>query len=173
MGAAVQDPSGVIKLLSFIAGVHNFTQYDYYYQTQSMATPTVPASTPDPLFIHWTKADSNPIIPNVPQGGNHSQFRDPMTAWEQVSSHCLPVHVTLSLHMQHEGACIDPIHQECTYCSAVSQRLDCIYFCHDVSCNGVWVPCLALPPSTQLYHAMGLCHMPCLANAGSHLLLCL
>lgn len=66
------------------AGVNNFTQYGYYYQTQAMATPTVPASNPDPLLIHWTKSESNPIILTVPQGGNHSQFRDPMTAWEQV-----------------------------------------------------------------------------------------
>ena len=66
-------------------GVDNFAEYGYYYQIQAMATPTpLPPAIPDPLLIHWTRAQQNPIIPAVPTGGNHSQFRDPMTTWQQV-----------------------------------------------------------------------------------------
>ena len=73
------------KLLVSCAGVNNFTEYGYYYQTQAMATPSpLPPSNPDPLLIHWTKAEQNPVIPSVPDGGNHSQLRDPTTMWQQV-----------------------------------------------------------------------------------------
>lgn len=65
-------------------GVDNFTEYGYYYQTQAMATPSpLPPSNPDPLLTHWTKSAQNPIISNTPLGGNHSQFRDPTTTWQQ------------------------------------------------------------------------------------------
>lgn len=73
------------KHLMSCTGVNNFTEYGYYYQTQAMATPSpLPSSNPDPLLIHWTKAKQNPIISSVPEGGNHSQFRDPTTMWQQV-----------------------------------------------------------------------------------------
>ncbi|KAL3134801.1 hypothetical protein ABBQ32_007784 [Trebouxia sp. C0010 RCD-2024] len=65
-------------------GVTNFTELGYYYQTQALATPSPLApSDPDPLLMHWTKAPQNPIVPAVPPGGTHRQFRDPTSMWQQ------------------------------------------------------------------------------------------
>lgn len=44
----------------------------YFNQTQSMAFP---ANTSDPYYKNWNKLANNPILIEVPPGGNNSQFR--------------------------------------------------------------------------------------------------
>lgn len=41
----------------------------------------VPANTSDPLLTNWAKLPSNPLSIEIPPGGTHAQFRDPVTAW--------------------------------------------------------------------------------------------
>lgn len=41
----------------------------------------VPANLSDPDLVDWTKVEDNPLTIDIPPGGTHAQFRDPVTAW--------------------------------------------------------------------------------------------
>lgn len=50
-------------------------------QVQNLAVPADPS---DPLLLHWTKSDSNPVLV-PPPGIGPKDFRDPTTAWSVAS----------------------------------------------------------------------------------------
>ncbi|KAK9814046.1 hypothetical protein WJX73_010187 [Symbiochloris irregularis] len=57
-------------------GVSNYSELGYYSQVQALA---IPANASDPTYSQWIKAPA-PI--ELPPGGTHAQFRDPVSAWE-------------------------------------------------------------------------------------------
>ena len=64
------------------AGVSGLQQLKYYNQTQALARP---ANASDPKLKLWIKSASA-VIAQPPENALPSQFRDPTTAWRQVSS---------------------------------------------------------------------------------------
>ncbi len=64
------------------AGVSGMQQLKYYNQMQALARP---ANASDPKLKLWIKSAA-PVIAQPPANALSSQFRDPTTAWRQVSS---------------------------------------------------------------------------------------
>ena len=64
------------------AGVSGLQQLKYYNQMQALARP---ANASDPKLRLWIKSAA-PVIAQPPANALPSQFRDPTTAWRQVSS---------------------------------------------------------------------------------------
>lgn len=64
------------------AGVSNFSELQYYEQVQAIARPV---NASDPKLKLWKKFPNNPLISQAPQGGTLAQFRDPVSAWKQVT----------------------------------------------------------------------------------------
>ena len=63
------------------AGVSGLQQLGYYNQVQAIARP---ANISDPQLKLWIKT-AFPVISQPPINGLSAQFRDPSTAWQQVS----------------------------------------------------------------------------------------
>lgn len=70
------------------AGVSGLQQLKYYNQKQALARP---ANASDPKLKLWIKTAS-PVIAQPPTNALPSQFRDPTTAWRQVSSGIMAAH---------------------------------------------------------------------------------
>lgn len=72
-------PSTAWKLM--IAGVSRKKELDYYYQVQAAA---IAVNKSDPNLVQWMKLPTNPLGFELPAGGTHAEFRDPITPFELV-----------------------------------------------------------------------------------------
>ena len=54
----------------------------------------VPANASDPIYQRWVKA---PIHFQLPAGGTHAQFRDPVQAWEANGTYYTAIGTQVSL----------------------------------------------------------------------------
>lgn len=57
-------------------GVLNYSEWGFYYQLQAVAKPL---NLSDPLLTEWKQLE--PLAMDLPPGGSHAQFRDPVTPW--------------------------------------------------------------------------------------------
>lgn len=57
-------------------GVLNYSEWGFYYQLQAVAKPL---NLSDPLLTEWKQME--PLAMDLPPGGSHAQFRDPVTPW--------------------------------------------------------------------------------------------
>jgi len=79
----------------------------YYYQVQAAA---VPRNASDPELVGWFKPASNPLQFEVPPGGTHAQFRDPITPYLQVTPPPRPLqHDPCSTHALRESHAREPV----------------------------------------------------------------